>query len=129
MALARPHQRRRAEPLIALINVVFLLLIFVLIAGSVAAPLVGDLELVEAEEVQTRSPPDAAVVLADGTLLFRGESVSPEAYAEARLSAGEAELRIVPDRNLPATRLVGIVSSLRSAGAAQVWIVTERGLP
>jgi biopolymer transport protein ExbD len=127
--LSRPQGRRRAEPLIALMNVVFLLLIFLLVAGTVARPLPGDLTLIEAEALDAAPPPDAAVILADGTLRFGGIGITPEDYAAERLAThpGEA-LRIVPDRDLPAERLVGIVARLREAGAAEVRIVTERAL-
>jgi biopolymer transport protein ExbD len=115
--------------MIALINVVFLLLIFLLIAGTVARPLSDELRLVEAEDMPPRSPPDAAVVLADGTLLYRGEAVTPETYAAARSGDEGEPLRLVPDRDLQAARLVAIVAALRVAGAAEVRIVTERALP
>jgi biopolymer transport protein ExbD len=108
---------------------VFLLLIFLLVAGTVARPLPGDLTLIEAEALDAAPPPDAAVILADGTLRFGGIGITPEDYAAERLAThpGEA-LRIVPDRDLPAERLVGIVARLREAGAAEVRIVTERAL-
>jgi biopolymer transport protein ExbD len=127
--LSRPQGRRRAEPLIALMNVVFLLLIFLLVAGTVARPLPGDFTLVEAEGLEATAPPDAAVILADGTMLLAGSLTTPVDYAAEHLATrpGDA-LRIVPDRDLPAERLVEIVSLLRAAGAPEVRIVTERAL-
>jgi biopolymer transport protein ExbD len=35
---------------------------------------------------------------------------------------------VVPDRDLPAARLVEIGAALRAAGAESVLLVTERGL-
>ncbi len=124
----RAMWRRRADPLIAMINVGFLLLIFLLVAGSVARPLDRDLDLVEAARLDPRSPPDAAVILEDGTLRYRGEVVTAEAYAEAVLSAGGTSIRIVPDRNLPARQLVSLAHRIREAGAAEVWVVTRQAL-
>jgi biopolymer transport protein ExbD len=128
MTVLRPRRRRRAEPLVALINVVFLLLIFLLVAGTIAAPLSPDLRLVETGDLDPRSPPDAAVVLRDGTLLYRGDPVTVADYVTERTGLGETAIRIVPDRDLPARRLVALTSELRRAGAAEVWIVTERAL-
>jgi len=130
MALAAAPTRRRQEPMIALINIVFLMLVFFLVAATVARPLDGQLELAETDRIEGRAPPDAAVIRADGKMIYRGAEITSEAYLAARLSeqSGTVALRLVPDRNLPATRLVSIAAELRHAGAEEIWIVTERGL-
>lgn len=130
MALSPLSPRRRSEPMIALINIVFLMLIFFLVAAAIAPPLDRGVALVRADRVEGRAPPDAAVIRADGTLVYRGAEIGSEAYLAARLSesADRVALRIVPDRDLPAARLVAIAADLRRAGADEVWIVTERGL-
>ncbi len=131
MALAPLPSRRRSEPMIALINIVFLMLVFFLVTAAIAPPLDRGVALVEADRLEGRAPPDAAVIRADGTMIYRGAEITSEAYLAARLSetSGEVALRLVPDRALPAARLVAIAGDLRSAGAQEVWIVTERGLP
>jgi biopolymer transport protein ExbD len=116
--------------MIALINIVFLMLVFFLVAAAVAPPLDRSVRLVQAAQIDGRTPPDAAVIRADGTLLYRGAEITSEAYLAARLSEarGAVALRLVPDRDLPAQRLVAIAGQLRAAGAEEIWIVTERGL-
>ncbi|SFD78117.1 ExbD/TolR family protein [Roseivivax sediminis] len=130
---ARPKRAAR-EPTIALINIVFLMLVFFMVAGTLAAPLDGELNLVETRELEGRAPPDALVVHPDGRLSYRGDDV---ASAAAYLDMTDAEtmpgddgpsLRIVPDRDLDASDLVRIAGELRAAGAARVLVVTERGL-
>jgi len=130
MALPPLPPRRRAEPMIALINIVFLMLVFFLVAASVAPPLDRRVELAEASRIEGRAPPDAAVIRADGALVYRGAEITSEAYLAARLSedSGTVALRLVPDRALPAQTLVEIAGSLRAAGAEEIWIVTEQGL-
>lgn len=130
MALAPLPLRRRSEPMIALINIVFLMLVFFLVAAAIAPPIDRSVALVEAAQAEGRAPPDAAVIRADGTMIYRGAEVTSEAYLAARLSeaSGAVALRLVPDRDLPAARLVGIAGELRRAGATEIWIVTERGL-
>ncbi len=123
MPLRRTPERQTREPTIALINVVFLMLIFFLIAGSVAPPLDPRVALVDTTELEGRAPPDAAVILPDGTLEMRGETVSL-----AEIVAENPTPRLVPDRSLAAADLVAISRGLREAGAEEVWIVTERGL-
>ncbi|MEM9248386.1 MAG: biopolymer transporter ExbD [Pseudomonadota bacterium] len=129
--------RRKPEPTIALINVVFLMLIFFLVAGTVAPPLDPDLTLARTDDLEGRAPPDALVLRADGTTAFRGDDLDPEAYVaqlraeEDAVAAEPGQLlaaRLVPDRDVPAIRLMEVTLALRAAGADQVMVVAERGL-
>ena len=124
-----PATRRRAEPTITLINVVFLMLVFFLVAGQVAAPLDRDIRLISAEALATRAPDDALAVRADGTTLWRADVTTPETFAAARIAQGARVLRLVPARDLPASELLRIANALRSAGATEVRLVTERSEP
>lgn len=125
----KPPSAAQKEPTIALINIVFLMLIFFMIAGTLAVPLDTDLTLIEAKDLEGREPPDALVAHADGRLTLRGQEL-PDAAAYVAALSGEdrAALRIVPDRNLPARDLVKLGNALRGAGAERVLIVTERAL-
>jgi biopolymer transport protein ExbD len=38
-------------------------------------------------------------------------------------------VRLMPDREAPAARLVEVARALRAGGASRVIVVTERGLP
>ena len=120
-----PPQRRARDSTIALINVVFLMLIFFLVAGTVAAPLDPNLNLVETSELEGREPPDALVLMADGTLNFRAVPTDPETYMA---SHGAGPVRIVPDRNVSGNRLIEVTGALRRLGASSVMLVTQRAL-
>ncbi|MBF9030054.1 biopolymer transporter ExbD [Rhodobacterales bacterium HKCCE3408] len=128
--------RRRAptrafrEPTIALINVVFLMLVFFMVAGTLSRPLDRDLRLVDTAGLDGTAPPDTLVIHADGRLAFRGETL-PDAASFLSALPDEARdvIRIVPDRALPAADLVRLTRELRDAGAGRVVAVTERGLP
>ncbi|WP_136636039.1 ExbD/TolR family protein [Pseudooceanicola onchidii] len=128
--MKRKRERSKREPTIALINIVFLMLVFFMVAGSLAPPLDKDLALVDTRDLDGVAPPDALVVHPDGRLSYRGEAIV-DAAAYLAGSDGDAETkvaRIVPDRNLPAGQLVALARDLRVAGATSVLIVTERGL-
>ena len=84
IAKAKPQR----EPTIALINIVFLMLVFFMVAGTLSQPLDSDLNLVETHDT----------------------------------------VRLLPDRALPARRLVELTRELRGAGAERVMLVTERAL-
>lgn len=120
-----PPPRRARDSTIALINVVFLMLIFFLIAGTVAPPLDPELELVDTEGLEGREPPDALVLHQDGTLSFRGRQIEPGVYMEDH---GEGPVRVVPDRNASGPRLIEVTGELRRLGASGVVLVTERAL-
>ncbi|MDX8354810.1 ExbD/TolR family protein [Cognatiyoonia sp. IB215182] len=122
-------RKKKAEPTIALINIVFLMLIFFLVAGTLAQPLDRELELVETSALDGREPPDALVINAAGDLSYRGTALPDVvAFLQDRAEDQLAEVRIVPDRALAADRLVEVSRNLREGGAQSVIIVTERAL-
>ncbi|MDA7965251.1 biopolymer transporter ExbD [Ruegeria sp.] len=130
MMQLKPKAKRIKEPTIALINVVFLMLVFFMIAGSLAPPLSNSVQLVDTQDLDGREPPDALVIRADGVLEYRGaELTDVEAYVErASIDLPLDAVRIVPDRALPAVALKKTGDALRALGAKQIFVVTERGL-
>lgn len=117
------------EPTIALINIVFLMLIFFMIAGTLAPPIDKDLSLIETRDLEGREPPDTLVVHGDGRLSLRGFPVADAASYVAGLTPEAREiLKIVPDRDLPAQKLVQLGNALRAAGAGRVVLISERAL-
>ena len=123
-------ESRKPEPTVALINIVFLILIFFLIAGTLAPPLDPDLTLINTSALEGREPPDALVAHADGSLTFRQQAVTIADYLAdfPRDDDEPRTVRIVPDQNLPAVDLIALGDELRAAGAARIFIVTERAL-
>ena len=124
-----PAPRRRPEPTIPLINIVFLMLIFFIAAATLATPLDGDLRLVRTADLEGHAPPDALVIHEDGRLSFRGKALpDARAYMSALADDDRETVRIVPDAALPAADLIRLGAGLRAAGAGCVVMVTERGL-
>lgn len=122
------RQKTEREPTIALINIVFLMLIFFLVAGQLARPPEPGLKLVRTAELDGASPPDALVLHPDGRMAYRGADVAEaEAFVAGLDDAARAVVRVLPDRDLPAARLVETGRALRAAGAGRVVIVTARG--
>lgn len=128
-----PTSSRRAkpEPTIALINIVFLMLIFFIVAAQIAPPLDGEVRLVSTAELENREPPDALVIMPDGLMKYRGALVTPAHYVTIKQEANPDDLkaiRLVPDRELPAARLIDIGRQLRGLGAGKIMLVTEQGV-
>ncbi|HEY9038881.1 MAG TPA: biopolymer transporter ExbD [Roseovarius sp.] len=128
--MKRKPRSTKGEPTIALINIVFLMLIFFMVSGTLARPLDASLNLVRTADLERRAPPDALVVHADGRLSYQGRNIAAAAdYLASLPEAKRADaVRLVPDRDLPAAELVSIAAELRAAGAERVIVVTERGL-
>ncbi|MFN3954108.1 MAG: ExbD/TolR family protein [Pararhodobacter sp.] len=119
--------RRRPEPTIGLINVVFLMLIFFLIAGTIASAPEPEMRLVSLAGIEARAPQDALVLMADGRLRHGGQQADLPAYLASLPEPRIA--RLLPDRDAPATRLLEVARSLREQGAERVLVLTERALP
>ncbi|MCW1932032.1 ExbD/TolR family protein [Pararhodobacter zhoushanensis] len=127
MSLVPPPTRAKGEPTIGLINVVFLMLIFFLIAGTIAPPPGDGIALVQIADLDGKAPPEALVITADGTLLHQQQPTDADTYVA---SLGEPRIaRLLPDRNAPAAQLVTLSAALRAAGAERVVILGERGQP
>ncbi|MEM9107279.1 MAG: biopolymer transporter ExbD [Pseudomonadota bacterium] len=137
MKLPRPVERPRGENTIALINIVFLMLIFFLIAGSLAPPIEGDVELIKAADAKSIEPPRALFLLEDGTMKYEGDVVTPEDFiARVRLQHANQmtskveddspPVRLAADGQLPAAKLIEIVDLLKAEGAGKITVITER---
>jgi len=139
--------RPRSENTIPLINIVFLMLIFFVMAGALSPPFESDVDLIETVGARSIDPPNALFVTQTGVLRHQGAVVTPESFiagltrAESGAAAGSDEavggpsaangpaIRLAADRALPAVRLVEIVDRLNRAGAGSITIVTERKAP
>lgn len=120
----KPFQRSTREPTITLINIVFLMLIFFLVAGTIAPAHDPRLTLVNVADLVATPPPDGLLIMADGTLIQRGETVTVDQV----VIVGEP-IRIVPDRALPADVLIRIGRDVKAAGASDIVILAERAQP
>ncbi len=138
--LARPAQKPPRENTIALINIVFLMLIFFLIAGTLAPPMDGDVALIKTVQAEAVAPPRAVFVTQQGVVTYQGEVITADQYQRVIASqqtdgAGDGPLgqsgsgpsiKIAADGKLAASRLITIIDEFKTAGAARVSIITER---
>jgi biopolymer transport protein ExbD len=126
MRFADPPQRTRPEPLLALVNVIFLLLVFVLVVADLAPP----------DPVAVRPPVAAATAAPTGPVVV---VVSPEGVPHLDGAAGAAALAALAvrcaagcaapvvlraDAAMPAAALAALLPQLAAAGALRVEIVT-----
>lgn len=123
-----PRSANAEENVLPLINVVFLLLIFFMVSGTLIqeppfalAPPTTE----HAEPLDSRQ--EYLAIGADGRLAWMGEAIEPEALAD-RLAAREqpdAPLQVRADRRLEARALTELLAELRAGGVAQIQLLTE----
>ncbi|MCV6546923.1 MAG: biopolymer transporter ExbD [Cohaesibacter sp.] len=150
MHLTKARQKKRVMPenTIPLINIVFLMLIFFLIAGTVAPPVSSKLKPPKSEELPLMPPAGNAVeILSDGTLIHRGQTLTLEeilmrfpapVLAETGLQAQSKEgfgadgnaqdvLHILADKKLSTSKLMPVLQAFRAHGHKAIRLVTIRG--
>ena len=126
------------EPTLALINVVFLLLLFFVVTGTIVYQ--HDRSILPPTSfllTPGRAPADAVYVDAEGGLRFRGEPHDVAGIARVlqaeKPGEGEGEggavprtVQVVADRSLKARTLLGVVKTLEDQGLHSLSIVTVR---
>ncbi len=118
-------RRDRREPVVPMINVVFLLLIFFVMTAQIVPPAPFDLDLPSADGADdTGTAP--LYISADGMIAFndlRGEAALAAAVAQSK----DAALRIHVDAALSGQSLAKTLATLTQLGATEIALVTEGG--
>ncbi|MBW8639301.1 biopolymer transporter ExbD [Hoeflea sp. WL0058] len=131
LTLPRPAEKPPKENTIALINIVFLMLVFFLIAGSLAPPM-EDIDLIERTDSRPVEPPRALFITAEAELVYEGKTITVENYVAGLKDTGAAadetgpHARIAADSTLPAIQLIDVIDRLRAAGVGRITVITER---
>ena len=131
MHLAAPHKKVSSDWVLQLINIVFLLLLFFIVNGTIAN--IQDPTILPPRAITvTAGKPlgDAAYIDAAGALKFRGVEATPAAI-RGLLSAEAAGsrptfLQIVADRRLNAAKLVDVLQEFRAEGFENLSLITMR---
>lgn len=134
MRLAASPVKRSSDWVLQLINIVFLLLLFFLVNGTIAAPQDTGVEPPHSVLIAAGNPPrDAAYIDHDGNVRYRQAPASLEQIARQLRSdaaalglAGETlpPLVIVADRRLKASRLVASIEELKRLGVRNISLLT-----
>lgn len=128
MHIPLPKRRNDSgdDHVLPLINIVFLMLVFFMVAGTfrLGAPF-------EVTPPATRHADDAnpefgmLAIDADGRLALGGRPVSrAELAGRLRQREGNAPLLVKADTGLPAAKLSGLLATLRAAGVARIRLLT-----
>lgn len=131
---ASPSKRPPVENTIPLINVVFLMLIFFLIMGTVSTPLSSNVNPAITSLLPLVPPHQNVVEIdKDGQIFFRKQALSLTALVEilpqsSAHEKGSAEVvKLAADKKLQVDRLIEILDKLKSAGIRNVRLITVNG--
>jgi biopolymer transport protein ExbD len=132
---ARPGRRREAD-LTSLINIVFLILIFFVVAGAIRPFAARDIDLAKvARDDVGVTGSSVLVVHRDGRIQYRGRFVDIDTLSDLmRERTGQQHgadqsgetFTIVADAHLPASRLLEVSRAVQAAGIASVALMVER---
>ncbi|KUO55019.1 MAG: hypothetical protein APF80_10375 [Alphaproteobacteria bacterium BRH_c36] len=124
-------KKQPAENMIPLINIVFLILIFFLVASALRP--FSDREVRLAESSEAKSPGAGtrmAVLREDGSIFVSGARVSQEQLqiqlAEWAKDDPSRGVTLVADRDMDAGALIAIVTSANVAGVRDVKLLTRK---
>lgn len=133
------HRKRRARtgvkaPLTALIDIVFLLLIYFLLTTNFMAEDGIRVQLPQATSQPPAEEEELTVVVdSDGTVFLGSRSVALNELLDAlknRLeTAPETGIVVKADRTLVLDRVVQVMDVIRAAGASRLRLATERPRP
>ena len=130
MEFNSPRTRRSEEPVLPLVNIVFLLLIFFMLAGSLAAQDPVPAEPPRSSVQAQLNDRDLVIVLgADGALAVDGAAVARAELATAL----DGALRAAPNRmawlkadaNADSLDVIVLLEALQEAGLERVQLVTR----
>lgn len=131
MRFSRRHRPRGNgdESILPLTNVVFLLLIFFMLAGTLSSPDAFDIKPpISASEAHARRDGLEIQVASNGQIAVDGAAVELDALADRAREALESDpglaLRLKADGAGDATRVVAVMQALREAGAERLRLIT-----
>lgn len=130
--LRRGGGRRREPDLTSLINIVFLILVFFVVAGALRPFSARDVVLAKVAQKDAGAvSPGRLIIRRDGRLTYRGRDVGLDRLAEqvrGRWSGLDQAgvFTIVADGRLPATRVLEVSRVLKASGVERMALMVER---
>jgi biopolymer transport protein ExbD len=122
----------REPDLTSLINIVFLILIFFIVAGTLRPFSARDIELTKiANDAAATAVPSRLIVDRAGKVRWAGQDIDPNQLADLVARSGKPldgkPLTIVADGRAPGSQVLEVARQLRRAGIRQVTVMVERG--
>ena len=117
-------RRPRAESIVPMINVVFLLLIFFLMSAQITPPAPFDVTLPESASDSAARPADTLYMDAEGRLAFNAARGAAVYDAIAARATPDTALQIRADARLEAQALARLLPELAARGILEIELLT-----
>lgn len=130
MKLPEPERKEPEENVVPLINIVFLLLIFFMVAGTLTATDPFEVDAPQAESGEERFDEPLQILLGtDDRYALDGEEMDREALlGEVKAVMSEQpgrQVEVKTDARLATSRFLDFTEALRDVGVERVLLVTE----
>lgn len=122
MDFSAPKKRRASEPILPMINVVFLLLIFFLLSSQIAPRTPFAVAPPKLENGEASAPEAVLFMAANGQLHFFGAEGGDAMAAVAAQAAKLESLTLRADAEVPARAVAALITRLREAGINAVTL-------
>lgn len=129
-SLLPARNRGGDDNLIPLINIVFLLLIFFMVAGQIREHTADDLQLPENSKGEAPSPSPLKIEINAGAIIYiNGEAVSlaqlTEQLTTLTANGDKPPVALLADQTLPAQQLGPVLLTLQELGFERVRLYTQ----
>lgn len=129
MKLPKTPHRNHGDPIIPLINVIFLLIIFFMVAGSIRPPLALDVQAPESTSEGAAESAPAIVVDRDGRVGIGAAVLDNATLAEwlrGNAIPGEGAIAVAADQATPAEKLLDVLDALKAHTSRPVTLTVRR---
>lgn len=119
------YTRPQIEPMLPLINIVFLLLIFFLIAGNTQVPvdpMIEPPQKISADNSVLSNPYEWLYLNSDGSLMYQGRILWNEELSRFT----DRDVTLFADEHTPGVVIADVLNRFTSSGIKHVSIVSER---
>ncbi|WP_068087809.1 ExbD/TolR family protein [Polycladidibacter stylochi] len=125
MRLSVPKKKQSLENTIPLINIVFLMLIFFIFAGTIDRDDAKSVRVPEkSEKTEQISASGALVVAQDGSLQMNETAIELE-QINKELYSKEEPLVVVASKDMQAINLLKIINELKKSGITEILLLTK----
>ncbi|WP_435106275.1 ExbD/TolR family protein [Arhodomonas sp. AD133] len=126
MQLPSTPERRGGDDLLPLINIIFLLLIFFMLAGTMTSPEAFPVHPPDSRHGKAAENDADLLIGPDGDLAWRGERVTAETLVTQIGDKPPQRIVVRADGEVASARLMPVLKRLRNAGVERVSLITRR---
>ncbi|MCE3233392.1 MAG: exbD [Rickettsiaceae bacterium] len=130
MQFKRNPRKKQQISLIPMINIIFLLLVFFIIAGTIEVVDTFDLVLPKSQTGKSKAPVDVVIYLsADGKIAVNSDVVTEQTLQTIVktlfIDDPKQQISIKSDASVPAKTVITVMNLIEKAGGSDVSLITQ----